>query len=327
MGLYDAYSREELIQKLQAKDRLQKELLRHLQEEEKSEYAWSGNLGHWFWDYKEDQVTFNFLKAGLLGYKKKDLPETVPFSFFTDRMNPEDYKIVMEALKKHVEGKTPLWSVKYRIQANDGTWKTYYDQGEVTQRDEKGNTLFLTGIVFDITEEDSEKQELIEQTADLSVRAKTDGLTQLSNRTAIMYKLAKFTKEAKQSGESLFVVLLDIDHLKQQNEMYGPMLGDEILRKTGSLIQSYTHAYDAIGRYWGERFLMVLPKSDKEEAFEIANNIRLGLQRATFSQPAEATLSGSIVDYQGVGTLGQLIQMAEEKLYKAKNKGRNQIEL
>ena len=73
MGLYDDYSREELIQKIETEVRLKKELLRHVQDEEQSEYVWSGNLGHWFWDYQENQVTFNFMKAGLLGYKKQDI--------------------------------------------------------------------------------------------------------------------------------------------------------------------------------------------------------------------------------------------------------------
>lgn len=326
MGLYDDYSREELIQKIEAEVRLKKELLRHVQDEEQSEYVWSGNLGHWFWDYQENQVTFNFMKAGLLGYKKQDIPDVVPIEFFTKRIHPEDYERVVQKLRDHLEGRTPVWEAQYRIQANDGTWKTYFDQGKVTQKNEAGQVVFLKGIVFDITDDNIEKQEWIKRTTDLSERVKTDGLTQLSSRATVMYKLAKHVKEAKEKQQPLFIVFLDIDHLRQQNELYGPMLGDEIIRTTGSLIRSKTRNGDVVGRYSSEKFLVVLPNTDEQAALEIANNIRLGLQKATFSQPAEATLSGSVVRCEGDETLSQLIQKAEESLYAAKKNGRNRIE-
>lgn len=327
MGKYDDYTREELIQRLISVEQLKNELLRHQQEEDRLEFAWSGNLGHWFWNYPKNQITFNPLRMEVLGYKRSELPEYVGFDFFTEKMHPDDAEFVTEQLKEHLAGKIPVWEVKYRIQAKDGSWRVYYDRGKVTQKDKEGNPLFLSGILFDVTEDEAEKQQLIAQNQEWVDREKTDGLTLLSNHSNIMYILAKYAKKSRDENKPLSVILLDIDHLKQQNELYGPMLGDEILKRTGSMIRKTMRKGDAAGRYSGEKFLLALPDTSKEEAWNLAERIREGLQESSFTQPAAVTISGGIAEYTGMETISQLIQEAEKKLYQAKSAGRNQVQL
>jgi PAS domain S-box-containing protein len=144
-------SREELIENiktLQAKlDYYQEEQAQH----EKLDYAWTGNLGHWYWNVKENKVSFNALKVKALGFKEEDIPEEVDYQFFTDRLHPVDYEGVMNIMREHLSGKRPVYEAEYRIRAIDGSWKWFYDRGKITRRDEEGKPVYMAGIVFDIT--------------------------------------------------------------------------------------------------------------------------------------------------------------------------------
>lgn len=325
MDTYEQDTREELIERLISVEQLKDELISHIQEEDRLEYAWSGNLGRWFWNYPKNQITFNPLRMEVLGYKKGELPDTVQSEFFTDLIHPEDIDHVMQQLMELINGNIPIIEVKYRIKAKDSTWHVFYDRGKVTRKDSEGKTLFLTGILFDITEDEEEKKQLIYQNQEWIDRTKTDGLTLLSNHSTIMYRLAKMAKQSREKSMSLSIVLFDIDHLTQQNDLYGPMLGDEILKRTGSLIRRYMRNGDAAGRYSGEKFLLVLANTSKDEAWILAEKIREKLEYSSFSQPAAVTISGGVADYAGMETISQMIQLAEEKLYEAKSAGRNQI--
>jgi len=78
---YKEQTKEELLVKIEALNRLNRELLKTFQETERLEFGWSGNLGQWFWDFTTNEVTFNPLKAEAIGYMKEDLPEKVPYEF------------------------------------------------------------------------------------------------------------------------------------------------------------------------------------------------------------------------------------------------------
>ncbi|WP_339739398.1 PAS domain-containing sensor histidine kinase [uncultured Sunxiuqinia sp.] len=149
---YKDLRRQELIEQLQMKDRLLEAFSRERDDEETLKFAWAGNLGHWYWDVQANQVTFNPLKATNLGYKKSEIPVPCDYQFFTDKLHPEDFEAVMQNMRDHLQGKTGVYEVEYRIQAKTGEWKWYYDRGKVTKRDSQGKPLFLAGIVFDISE-------------------------------------------------------------------------------------------------------------------------------------------------------------------------------
>src|SRR5690625_3318322 len=130
------YSKEELLKEIDSLKRLNRQLLDTFHEAEKLEFGWTGNLGQWFWDFTINEVTYNPMKATALGYTEEELPEKVPYEFFTEKLHPDDYEHVMQMMRDHLEGKIPVWEVKYRIQAKDGSWKVYQDRGKVTERTE-----------------------------------------------------------------------------------------------------------------------------------------------------------------------------------------------
>jgi PAS domain S-box-containing protein len=153
---------EELQDKLETLENQQKE-------DEKLNYAWTGNLGHWYWDVAKNKVTFNTLKAKALGYKDEDIPEEVDYQFFTEKLHPDDYQPVMDNMMEHLQGKRPAYEVEYRIRAVDGTYKWYYDRGRITQRDKAGKPLLMAGIVFDISKKKQYEEELAELVHQLKI--------------------------------------------------------------------------------------------------------------------------------------------------------------
>lgn len=318
---------EALKKELDSVKRLNNALLNLQEEQDSLEFAWSGNLGHWFWDFTVNRVTFNPMKAMALGFTREELPDYVDFQFFTDRLHPDDYERVMDAMRDHLSNKIPVWEVKYRIKTKDGDYRTYYDRGKVTKRTEEGAPLFLSGIVFDITDYEDEKRKLLEENKEWAIQSKKDSLTGLYNRANILFKLGKLVNEAQLDVQKeLSIFLLDIDNLTHQNALFGPIFGDEVIKKASTIIEDNIKAADLAGSFEGGKFMIVLPDTKLSEAYEIAENIRLQLNTADFSEPAEVTSSAGVAQYMSDETVSQLFNRADQMLYKGKTSGKNQVQ-
>ena len=136
---YSKHTFEQLIERIAEIETLNKELLEEKAQENRLDFAWTGNLGHWYWNVKTNSVVFNELKVTTLGYSVEDLPQTVNYQFFTDKLHPDDYQNTMNAMIFHLQGRASVYETEYRIQAKDKSWKWYYDRGKITQRDIDGN--------------------------------------------------------------------------------------------------------------------------------------------------------------------------------------------
>ncbi|WP_423190010.1 sensor domain-containing diguanylate cyclase [Alkalibacterium sp. f15] len=315
-----------LKNELAAVKRLNKELLDLQQQQDSLEFSWIGNLGHWFWDLKENKVTFNPMKAEALGFIREELPESVDFQFFTDRLHPEDYDHVMQVMRDHLSGKVPVWEVKYRIQSKDGSYKTYYDRGKVTQRSETGEPLFLTGIVFDVTKYESEKQVLLKENKEWEQISRSDKLTGLLNRSNILVKLGQIISEVnKEKRQTVSMILVDIDNLEHQNSLFGPLLGDELIKEAASVIKETIQVDYYAGTFEGGKFLIVLPDVKKSEARKIAEQIRLSFNKRNFSKPADVTSSSGVAEYEPNETVSELFNRADRLLFKVKQNGKNNV--
>ena len=182
-------SRKQLLERIEELEVLNRELLKDKEQETKLEYAWTGNLGHWYWNIKTNSVTFNPLKVTTLGYDISDIPEYVTYEFFADKLHREDYLKTMDAMRDHLYGKADVYEVEYRIRAKDGKYKWYYDRGKITQYDDNGKPLFLAGIVFDITEKKETQLELECKNKILAEISSIDGLTKISNHRTLIEHL------------------------------------------------------------------------------------------------------------------------------------------
>lgn len=325
MADYQKYTKEELILKITSLEQLNKRLLQTFQEAERLEFGWTGNLGQWFWDFTTNEVTFNPLKAEAIGYMQEDLPEKVPYQFFTDKVHPDDKEEVMRLMTEHLRGEIPVWEVKYRIQAKDGTWKVYQDRGKVTERNEKGEPLFLTGIVFDITQEEQERKQLQTKNELLTNQRKKDTLTSLYSRSAITVELVKYTNRARKQNQPLSLVFLSVDHYSDYEKNFGIVGTEEVLTVTGKIIQSVMQKQTVAGRYRESAFLILLENTKKEDAYRWAETIRQAVLETLFDLPKQVSISGGISVYDSEETISELVQKAALKLTAAQKNGGNQI--
>lgn len=323
MDSYETYTKEELIKEICALKRLHKELIKTFHETERMEFSWSGNLGQWFWDYERNEVTYNPLKAEALGYKKDELPEKLTYQFFTEKIHPDDYSYVMEKMRMHLSKEVPVWEVKYRIQAKDGSWRVYLDRGKVTDRDESGKPLFLKGIVFDVTEDELEREGLMESNTTLKNKIKIDSLTSLYTKSATLLELGKRVNKSKRLNHAFSLILLRVDIFTQYEERFSPVLSEETLKLMGDVISSVINETSIAGHYRENVFMLVLENVSPEEAYEVAETIRNQAIATFFSLTAKLVVSAGVAPFHPSDTISKLLEKATEKLLAAQRKGGN----
>ncbi len=163
----------------------------------------------------------------------------------------------------------------------------------------------------------------------LESMAMEDQLTGLPNRRAGLEFLDETWSRATRSGESMVVMLLDIDHFKKVNDTWGHDAGDVVLQRTAAAMRGAVREYDKVSRYGGEEFLVVCPVADVKFATDIGNRIRLAVEKNRIETPV---FTGSVTISIGVSVRGpehqstrDLLREADEALYAAKEAGRNKV--
>lgn len=324
MGKYSNVSKKDLIERIEELEYLLNVLKEEKDQEELLKFPWLGNLGHWYWNVKTNKVVCNDKKVLTLNYTKDEIPQNMGFEFFTSKLHPEDYEIVMDNMRQHLYGITDAYEVEYRIQAKDGSWKWYYDIGKVTKRDEENKPIIVAGIVFNITEKKEMELLIQEQNRQLLEIVNLDYLTNVLNRRALYEKLKTEIDMLNINKSYLTIVMIDIDNFKLVNDTYGHLVGDLVLKQVAEIIKSNLLESHIVGRYGGEEFLIILPDINKEQGYIIAERIRKSIENAQFVYDIRLTISGGLKEYNKE-SINMLIDKADKCLYQAKNNGRNQI--
>ena len=160
--------------------------------------------------------------------------------------------------------------------------------------------------------------------------ANFDSLTGLENRRAILRRLEDQIKHASRYKEELSVIMLDIDHFKKVNDHYGHLTGDDVLEKVGTVVRQSIRDTDTAGRYGGEEFIIILPKTDLSTALYVAERIREAIEAAEMKAPEgdvfTITVSQGLSSYEPGEDEQCLISRADGALYRAKESGRNRVE-
>jgi diguanylate cyclase (GGDEF)-like protein/PAS domain S-box-containing protein len=321
---YQDKSVEQLISRIEELEALNRAFLEEKEQEIRLEYAWSGNLGQWYWVIPTNTVTFNPLKLTTLGYDMSEIQEPVDYQFFVEKLHPDDYEKTMESMRRHLQGKNPVYEVEYRIRAKDGSYKWYYDRGKITQCDPEGNPQFLAGIVFDITERKVMQLELEQKNRLLEEMSTLDSLTRIGNHRALMTQLKSEISEISRTNRPLSMVIFDIDDFKKVNDTKGHIFGDQVLIEVAALIQNNIRNYDHAGRYGGEEFMVIFPNTEVAKAGKVSERIRRAVEKHQFTDGSKVTISGGVQQHLGESAT-DFIHAADLKLYTAKRQGKNQI--
>jgi two-component system cell cycle response regulator len=158
----------------------------------------------------------------------------------------------------------------------------------------------------------------------------TDGLTELFNHRHVHQLLHDEFERSDRTGESIAVVMMDLDRFKAVNDTYGHPTGDVILYETAQIIKDTAREIDMPGRYGGEEFIAILPDTGEEAGARFAERVRQAVEANVYRDGAtevRMTVSCGVAAFPapGVDTPEGLLKAADEALYQAKHGGRNRV--
>ncbi|WP_017754120.1 GGDEF domain-containing protein [Calidifontibacillus oryziterrae] len=167
----------------------------------------------------------------------------------------------------------------------------------------------------------------------LKIISVQDNLTKVLNRNGYEEYLHSEWTQATRTGDPLSVLLLDVDNFKSYNDTYGHQSGDVILKKVAMTIQESVRGSDIVGRYGGEEFIIILPRTNREMANVTAEKIRSNIENLRIKHPLSKVTPYLTVSIGGTTffpkatdvSTEQLINDVDQFLFQAKRKGRNQV--
>ncbi|MCT4632454.1 MAG: diguanylate cyclase [Firmicutes bacterium] len=165
-----------------------------------------------------------------------------------------------------------------------------------------------------------------ERTKELELLSVTDSLTSIYNKRFLVESLNYNIELSKRYNEIFSVTILDIDHFKAVNDNFGHVEGDRVLMEISKFLSSKIRDVDVLGRYGGEEFMIIMANTSLDEAYIASERFRKELSEIEFgTNKIKITISGGVAQYMINETLIDIVNRADNNLYKAKNTGRNRI--
>ncbi|OQW53611.1 MAG: diguanylate cyclase [Proteobacteria bacterium SG_bin9] len=256
----------------------------------------------------------------LLGYSEAEL---IGRSCL-DVVVAEDQQTIVEASTGLVDSDHSK-SVEFRTYCRDGSIVWLEAHFKLTEDSLDQKNRMLVGVLRDITKRKELEDRLSAANDRLSLLATTDGLTGLSNRR----QFDTFVRQAYETEQMLSVLMIDIDHFKKYNDSLGHQAGDACIQKIAEIINDSTIGTRGLSaRYGGEEFAIVLPRVTEEQAWIVANAVKLKVRQLGMHHPGAPR--GSVTVSIGVASKNEftpdevaLIRNADIALYNAKKLGRN----
>lgn len=190
----------------------------------------------------------------------------------------------------------------------------------------------LAGQVMTLLELRAKSRELSASLSIMQKLATYDDLTGMLNRRALLARLQEEVERARRIVHPLSIIMLDLDHFQRINDSHGHLAGDAVLHGVGKFLREQLRATDSAGRYGGEEVCLILPGTSLDDAAAVAEKLRQALETAEF-----LTSSGSVAVTASFGVAagqpgpalspGALLAAADNAMYRAKDKGRNRVEI
>jgi diguanylate cyclase (GGDEF)-like protein len=208
------------------------------------------------------------------------------------------------------------------VQALQGGAQDYLVKGAVTAQG-------LRWAIHNAMEKVALRRQIERQRRELERLATTDVLTGVFNRRVLLERLELELRRCRRYGTRLCVLLLDLDHFKRINDAHGHLAGDAVLVAVGQLLRTRVRGTDVAGRYGGEEFGVLLPETDLEAGRELAERLRHHLAAEVFTSAGNSfrvTCSIGVAHFmEAKQKATDLLQAADEALYRAKEQGRDRV--
>lgn len=278
-------------------------------------------LGHWSLD-----ITTNKLYWSDEVYRIFEVePERFKPSYevFINAIHPDDRDNVNNAYNQSIKNHKP-YNITHRLLMKDGRIKYVNEQGNHHYDEMEKEPLRSTGTIQDIT-----VQKLFE--LEIKRLARTDPLTQLSNRIDFNERLDDAIRHAKRNSNLIGLAMLDLDGFKPVNDTYGHQVGDEVLKEVATRLLSVFREVDTIARFGGDEFVIILdtPITNDSALKPLERALEL-LQQPISVGDFKITIGASagIAFFPTNSTNDdELIRMADEALYEAKHTGKNNLKI
>ncbi|QXI53598.1 diguanylate cyclase [Pseudomonas alvandae] len=161
-------------------------------------------------------------------------------------------------------------------------------------------------------------------------KALVDPLTGLPNRAAWSERLEREVEQWQRHGNSLLIAMLDLDHFKRINDNYGHLAGDRVLKLIASVLRKRIRGGDFIARFGGEEFVLLVPDTPLAAGAKLAEALRAAIEACPFhfkGEPVTVTVSMGMTAFKPGEHSDLVLKRADQALYRAKNAGRNRVEL
>jgi diguanylate cyclase len=161
-------------------------------------------------------------------------------------------------------------------------------------------------------------------------KALIDPLTGLPNRAAWSERLEHEIGEWQQHGNTLLLAMLDLDHFKRINDNYGHLAGDKVLKIVATVLRKRLRGSDFIARFGGEEFVLLMPNTPLNSGAKLADMLRAAIEACPFHFKGERvtiTTSIGLTAFKSGEHGDQVLKRADEALYRAKGKNRNNVEI
>ena len=294
-----------------------------------------GGLGIWDYDVANDLLYCDDIWYQIMG-RDAAIPVT-SLAEFREWIHPDDAERATEVENTATElvEMDKDYSITFRIIRPDGDVRWIRSAACLVQ-DSHGDVVRAVGFVTDITNERHAELALLEANQTLNQEKKSlakqsleDPLTGIANRRCLDNELPQMCARTQQTGETICMVMADIDRFKLFNDRYGHLSGDVALRKVAQALQSIARQTDLVARYGGEEFaLVMLGVSDPSPILSRFASVvaELGIQHEDSSTGVLTVSSGCVVMGPDLlPTPQDLISEADKALYQAKTAGRNRF--
>jgi diguanylate cyclase (GGDEF)-like protein/PAS domain S-box-containing protein len=260
-------------------------------------------------------------------------PEEMLGGSFRQTVHPDDAELFARLLQDCRDGK-PTGALAYRCRTKSGEYRWLETNPRLYRDPVNGEPAGIVSVVRDISDRKLAEQELDKAFRMVENLASIDGLTGIANRRRFDETLDREWRRAERERTELSLVLLDVDHFKAFNDLYGHLRGDDCLRQIAEAIREVvTYVADLPARYGGEEFAVILPHTGRSGAHKVCAEILDAVRNRNIVHEGNPhgviTVSAGCVTFvpNEESSHVAMLEAADAGLYRAKAAGRNRIEV